>query len=226
MGEKLQSFGQMIQTLRQDTVSKLEGLQDLQETTQTDLIQAFQSELGKFRNPGAIKQALNIVTDQSIARKPFQAGVKNPESPLHCFGIINNRNPCHHHSSGLVHAVEWHSHKYRFAIGTLHVEHVESVDVDMNEEEDTPVQLVSCRSKKIRFTFEPPPWFSSLIMKVDIAMQIARDGCSPSIKWGPVPNGRHLEPLVDELHQVSNLTLDRRLLAIAGIGELDHLFEV
>ena len=208
-------------------MSKLEGLQDSLETTQTDLVQAVQSELGRFTNPRAIEQAFHMVADQATANKwPSLAGRKHTESPLHWSKITNSRKPCHQRSSGLVHAVEWHSHKYRFAIGTLQVERVESVDVEIDERKDASVQFVSCRSKKIRFVFEPPSWFSSLIMKIDIAMQIARHGSTPSIKWGPVPNGRHLEPLVDELHQVSNLTLDRRLLAIAGIGELDDLFEV
>ena len=63
-------------------------------------------------------------------------------------------------------------------------------------------------------------------MQIDIAMQIAQHGSTPSITWGPVPNGKHLDPLVDELYHFSNLSLDRRLLAIAGIGELDYLFEV
>ena len=217
----------MIETLRHDNLSKLDGLQDSQETTRTELVQAVQSELGRFTNSGAIEQAFHTVTDQSIAsRRPFRAGVKNNDSPLRSSKINNSRNRCHHRSSGVVHAVEWHSHKYRFAIGALLVEHVESVDVDIDEGEDAQVQLVSSRSKKIRFIFEPPPWFSSLIMKIDIAMQISRHGCTPSIKWGPVPHGKHLEPLVDELNQISNLTLDRRLLAITRIGELDYLFDV
>lgn len=63
-------------------------------------------------------------------------------------------------------------------------------------------------------------------MKIDIAMQISRHGCTPSITWGSVPCGKHLEPLVDELNQIGNLTLDRKLLAIARLGELDYLFEV
>ena len=217
----------MTETLQQETLSKLEGLQDSLETTQTDLVQAVQSELGKFTNPRAIEQAFHIIGDQSImSRNPSRASVNNTESPLHCSEIINSQRPCHQRFSGLVHTVEWHSHKYRFAIGTLQVERLESVDVEIDEGGDASVQLKSCRSKKIRFTFEPPSWFSNLIMKIDFAMQTARHGCPPSITWGPVPSGRHLEPLVDELHQVSNLTLDRRLLAIAGIGELDHLFEV
>ena len=227
MGEEVHSFGQMIETLRHDNLSKLDGLQDSLETTRTDLVQAVQSELGRFKNPGAIEQAFHIITDRSIAtRKPFRADVKNNESPLRYSKINNSRNLCHHRSSGVVHAVEWHSHKYRFAIGTLLVEHVESVDVDIDKGEDAPVQLVSSRSKKIRFIFEPPPWFSSLIMKIDIAMQISRHGCTPSITWDPTHKGKHLESLVDELNHISNLTLDRRLLAIARIGELDHLFEV
>lgn len=227
IGEELQSSGQMIDTLRQETLSKLEGLQDSLKTTQTDLVQAVRSELGRFTNSGAIEQAFHRVTDRFIANRGSPpAGVKNHGSPLRYSQITNSRNPCHHRSSGVVHAVEWHSNKYRFAIGTLLVEHVESIDVDIDEGEDALVQLVSSRSKKIRFIFEPPPWFSSLIMKIDIAMQIGRHGRTPSITWGPVPNGKHLEPLVDELHQISNLTLDRRLLAIARIGELDYLFEV
>lgn len=63
-------------------------------------------------------------------------------------------------------------------------------------------------------------------MEIDIAMQIARHGCTPSIAWGPLPTGRRLEPLVDELHHISNLSLDPRLRAIAEIGELDYFFEV
>ncbi len=106
------------------------------------------------------------------------------------------------------------------------MEHVESVDVDMSEGETASVQLVSYRSRKIRFIFEPPRWFSSLVMRIDIAMQVAEHGSTPHVKWGSVPNGRHLEPLLDELYRFSNLTLDRKLLAITGIGELDHLFEV
>lgn len=217
----------MIETLRQENLTKLEGLQNSLETNQADLVQAVQSELGRFTNPGAIDQAFHMITDEARARRNVsRTGVKKSKSPFHCSNIINSQNSGHHRSSGLVHAVEWHSHRFRFVIGTLEVEHVESVDVEMKEGDDASVQLVSCRSKKIRFIFEPPPWFSSLIMKIDIAMQIARHGCTPSITWGPVPVGRHLEPLVDELHQISNLTLDRRLLAIAEIGELDSLFEV
>lgn len=85
---------------------------------------------------------------------------------------------------------------------------------------------MSVEKDHLRFMFEPPPWSSSLIVEIDIAMQIAWHGCTPSITWGPVLDGRHLEPLVDELHQISNLALNRRLLAIAGVGEVDHLFEV
>ena len=102
-----------------------------------------------------------------------------------------------------MYAVEWHSQQYRFAIGRLHVEHVESIDVDVNEGgegEAAAVQLVSCRSKRIRFIFQPPPWFSNLVMKVDFTMRIAQHGCIPSVAWGPVPNKMHLEPLVDELY--------------------------
>ena len=191
------------------------------------MVQAVQPELGRFKIRGAIEQAFNMATDPSVAiGKPFRPGIKDPESPLRCSKIMNNRNPCRHRSSEAVYVVEWHSHRYRFAIGNLQIEHVESVDVEMDDGEDTSVQLVSRRSKKIRFVFQPPPWFSSLIMKIDVATQISYHGCTPSISWGPVPNGSHLEPLVDELHQISNLTLDRRLLAIAGIGELDYLFEV
>lgn len=217
----------MIETLRQENLSKLDELQDSLETTRTDLVQAVQSEVGRFANPIAIEQAFHMVTEQSIAcRRPIWGGVGHDESPLRCHTINSSPKLCHHRSSGVVHAVEWHSHKYRFAIGTLLVEQVESVDVDIDEGEDAQVQLVSSRSKKIRFTFEPPPWFSSLIMKIDIAMRISRHGCTPSITWGPVPNGKHLEPLVDELNQIGNLTLDRKLLAIARLGELDYLFEV
>lgn len=57
-------------------------------------------------------------------------------------------------------------------------------------------------------------------------MQIARHGCTPSIAWGPLPTGRRLEQLVDELHHISNLSLDPRLRAIEEIGELNYLFEV
>ncbi len=221
----------MIETPQQEILSKLEGLQDaLQITktdliTQTDLIRAVQSEFGRFKNPGAIVPAFNMVTDPSVThRKHFHAGIESLESPLHCSRFINNQS-CHHRSSGLVHAVEWHSNKYHVAIGTLQVEHFESVDVDMSEGEAASVQLVSYRSMKIRFIFEPPRWFSSLVMRIDIAMHIAEHGCTPSVKWGSVPNGTNLKPLLDELHQLSNLTLDRKFVAIAGIGELDHLFE-
>ena len=233
IGEKLQSLGELIETPQQEVLSKLEGLQDSLQTTktdlttQTDLIRAVQSELGRFKNLGAIVQAFNMVTDPSVAHgNPLHAGIESLESPLHCSRTINNQNPCHHRSSGLIHAVEWRSNKYHFPIGTLQVEHVESVDVDMSEGETASVQLVSYRSRKIRFIFEPPRWFSSLILRIDIAMQIAEHGCTPSVKWGSVANGRSLKPLLDELHQLSNLTLDRKLLAIAAIGELDHLFEV
>ena len=177
IGDKLQSFGQTMEILRQENLSKLEGLQDSLETTQTDLVQAVQSELGRFRNPGAIEQAFHMITDQSKAFKgSSRTGSKNPGSSLHFSKTMNSRSPCYQRSSGLVHTVEWHSHKYRFAIGTLRVEHIESVDVEISEAEDAPVQLVSSRSKKTRFIFEPPPWFSSLFMKIDIAMQITRHG--------------------------------------------------
>ena len=227
IGEKLQSFGPDMETFRQETLSKLEGLKVSVEATQTDLVRAFQSELGRLQYSGAIQQAFNMVTDQSIARgTPSCARDKVSESPLHCHSITQSRCPCLQRSSGLVHAVEWHSHKYRFPIGILQVEHVESFDVEIDKGEDASVRPVPYRSKKFRFIFQPPRWFSSLIMKIDIAMQIAHHGCTPSITWASVPNGRHLDPLVDELHEVSNLTLDRKLLAIARIGELDHLFEV
>ena len=190
IGGKAHSVGQMIERSRDDILSKVDGLQDsLRKTTRTELVQAVQSELGRFTNSGAIEQAFHMIKDQSIAnRRPFPAGVINNELPLRYSKVNNGRNRCRHRSSGVVHAVEWHSHKYRFAIGTLLVEHVESVDVDIDEGEDAPVQLVSSRSKKTRFIFEPPPWFSSLIMKIDIAMQISRHGCTPSITWDPVPN--------------------------------------
>ena len=203
-------------------------MQDSLQTIQPELlVQAVQSELSRFTNPGAIAQAFNMVTDHSVARrKPSPLSVKNHEPSLYCSRIVHSQDSCRHHSSGLVYAVEWHSHNYQFAIGSLQVEHVESIDVEINEGEAASVKLVSSRSKRTRFTFKPPTWFSSLIMKIDIAMQISRHGCTPSITWGPVPNGRHLEPLVDELYQISNLKLNQRLLAIVGIGELDHLFEV
>ena len=219
----------MLETSRQEHLSKLTGLQDSLQATQTDLVQAVQSELGRFKNPWAIEQAFNIVTDQPIVRKRHsRPSVENPELPLCCSKVIDSRNPWYRgsSSSGLVYAVEWHARKYHFAIGSLQVEHVESIDVEINEGEAAFAQLVSCRSKRIRFVFQPPPWFSSLIMKIDIAMQIARHGCTPSITWGPLPTGRRLEPLVDELHHISNLNLDRRLRAIAEIGELDYVFEV
>ena len=217
----------MIDTSRQENASKFEELQDSLQTTQTDLVQAVQSELGKFRNPGAIVQAFNMVTGIPVAhRRPSPPNVKDPEPSLCCPGATHSRYHCRHHFGGLVYAVEWHSHKYRFAIGSLQVEHVESIDVETNDGGGTSVQLVSCRSKRIRFTFKPPSWFSSLIVKIDIAMQIAQHGSTPSITWGPVPNGKHLDPLVDELYQFSNFSLDRRLFAIAGIDELDSLFEV
>lgn len=202
-------------------------MQDSLQTTQTELVQAVQAELRRFSNPRAIAQAFNIVTDRPVAtRRSSPLSVKDPEFPLHCSRIIPSQGPCPHPSGGLVYAVEWRSHKYRFALGTLQVEHVESIDVEVNEREAASVQLVSCRSKRIRFTFKPPTWFSNLIMKIDVAMQISRHGCIPAITWGPVPSGRQLEPLIDELYQISNLRLDQRLLAIARIGELDYLFEV
>ena len=219
-GEKLQHSTQIVETSQQENISKLEGLQDSLETTKADLIQAVRTELSNYKNPVAIEQAFNMVTHESVAgNMPSAVSAKTSETPLHL-------SRCLHRSRGLVHAVEWRSSKYRFPIGTLQVEHVEGVDVEMDAEEATSVQLVSYRSKKFRFIFEPPHWFSSLVLKVDIAMQIAAHGCSPSISWGQIPRGSHLEPLVDELHQLSHLTLDRRLLAIARIGELDHLFEV
>ena len=227
IGEKLQSFGPDMETFRRESLAKLEGLKVSLEATQTDLVQAVQSELGRFKNSGAIQQAFNIMTDQSIAsERSAHASDINADAPLHSPRIIQVQRPCRQHFNGFVHAVEWHSQKYRFPIGTLQVEHVESVDVEIDESEDASVRLVPYRSKKVRFIFKPPRWFSSLIMKIDIAMQIAENGCTPSITWGSVPNGRHLDPLVDELHEVSNLTLDRKLLAIARIGELDYLFEV
>ena len=227
IGEKLESFGQMINISRQENLSKFEELQDSLQTTQTDLVQAVHSELGKFRNPGAIVHAFNMVTDIPIVhRRPSPLSVKDPEPSLCCPKTSRCQFPCRHHSGGLIHAVEWHSHKHCFAIGSLQVEHVKSIDVETDDGDAASVQLVSYRSKRIRFTFKPPTWFSSLIMKIDIAMQIAQHGNTPSITWGPVTNGKHLDPLVDHLYQVSNLSLDRRLLAIAGIGELDYLFEV
>ena len=217
----------MIDTSRQENLSKFTELQDSLQTTQTDLVQAVQSELAGFRNSGAIVQAFNMVTDVPVThRRHSPLSVKDPEPSFCCPKTIRCRHPCRYHSGGLVYAVEWQSHKYCFAIGSLQVEQVESIDVETNDGDATSVQLVSCRSKRIRFTFKPPIWFSSLIMKIDIAMQVAQHGSTPSITWGPIPNGKHLDPLVDELYQISNLSLDRRLLAIAGIGELDYLFEV
>ena len=216
-----------METIRQESLSKLEELKVSLEATQTELVQAVQSELGRFKDSGAIQQAFHIMTDQSIAsEKPARASDINAESPLHSPRMTQTQRPYRQHSSGFVHAVEWHSNKYHFPIGTLQVEHVESVDVEIDEGEDISVRLVPYRSKKVRFIFKPPRWFSSLIVKIDIAMQLAQHGCTPSITWGSVSNGRHLDPLVDELHQVSNLTLDRKLLAIARIGELDYVFEV
>lgn len=217
----------MIDTSRQENLSRFEELQDSLRTTQTDLVQAVQSELGRFRNPGAIVQAFNMVTDIPVARRrPSPLSIKDPEPSLCCPKMSRCRYSCPHYS-GLVYVVKWHSHKYCFAIGSLQVEHVESINVETNDGDADSVQLVSCRSKRIRFTFKPPTWFSSLIMKIDIALQIAQHGSTPSITWGPVlPDSKHLDPLVDELHQISNLSLDRRLLAIAGICELDYLFEV
>lgn len=216
----------MIDNSQQESLSKMEELQDSLQTTRTELVQAVQSELSRFSNPGAIAQAFNIVADCPVAtRRSSPLSAEGPEFPLHCSRILPTRDPCPH-SSGLVYAVEWQSHKYRFALGNLQVEHVESIDVEVSEEEAASVQLVSYRSKRIRFTFKPPTWFSKLIMKIDIAMQISQHGCTPSITWGPVPNGKQLEPLVDELYQISNLKLDQRLLAIARIGELDYLFEL
>ena len=216
-----------METFRQESLAKLEGLKVSLEATQTDLVQAVQSELGRFKNSGAIQQAFNMMTDQSIAsgRSARTSDIKL-DFPLHSPRIIQTQKSCRQHFSGLVHAVGGHSQKYRFPIGTLQVEHVESVDVEIDEGEDASVRLVPYRSKKVRFIFKPPLWFSSLIMKIDIAMQIAQHGSTPSITWGSVPNGRHLDPLIDELHEVSNLTLERKLLAIARIGELDYLFEV
>ena len=216
-----------METFRQESLAKLEGLKISLEATQTDLVQAVHSELDRFKSSGAIQQAFNMVADQSIvSERPPRTVGSNPESSLHSSRIVQSQRPCHQHFSGLVHAVEWRSQKYRFAIGTLQVEYVESIDVEIDEGEDASVRLVPYRSKKVRFIFKPPLWFSSLIMKIDIAMQIAQHGSTPSITWGSVPNGRHLDPLIDELHEVSNLTLDRKLLAIARIGELDYLFEV
>ena len=227
IGEKLHSFRETSESLQQETLSKLNTLQESLETTQTDLIQAVQSELGRFTNPRAIQQAFHIFTDESTDyARPSRPGMRSPESPVQCSGIIDNRDTSRHPSSGLLHTVEWHSHKYRFVIGTLQIEHVESVDVEMKEGEHAFAQLVCYRSKRARFTFTPPSWFSSLIMKIDISMRIEREGRTPSINWSPISNGRRLEPLLEELHQISNLTLDKKLLAIAGIGELDYLFKV
>lgn len=64
----------------------MERLQDSLETTQTDSVQAVQLELARFRNPRAIGQAFHMITDQSMAfQRSSRTGVKNSESPLHCF---------------------------------------------------------------------------------------------------------------------------------------------
>lgn len=113
---------------------------DSLQTTRTELVQAVQSELSRFSSPGAIAQPFNMITDHSVAitRKASPLRVKNSEFPLYCSRTIPTRDPCRH-SGGLVYAVEWKLYKYRFALGTLQAEHVESIDVGVNEREDASV---------------------------------------------------------------------------------------
>ena len=199
-------------------------------TSQAEITGAITSEFNKFRNAAAIGQAFDFVEQsQRTRRLPQLAEPRAPRGALTCSNVGQRRDSRQQCPNGFVHAVRWNLNKYSFIIGTLHVEHVESIDVvtdQVNTDDGFSFQDVSCRSKKIRFTFEPPPWLSSLIVKIDIAMQVSQPDFTPQIHWRCVPQGPHLVPLVDELHQVSSLSSDRKLMAIAMISELDAAFEV
>ena len=62
-------------------------------------------------------------------------------------------------------------------------------------------------------------------MKIDVAMHGIGNGSS-SITWIRLSHGTPLVPLLDELEQLSSLSLDRRLEAIVAIRELNDSFEV
>ena len=206
-------------------------MHDSMTISQTEIIGAMMSEFSKFRSATAIGQTLDWMGQSSQDRRLLQSTeTKAPRDRLlTCSNIGQIRDSRRQRHDEFIHAVSWNTNKYSFVIGTLHVEHVESIDVvtdQVNTDDGFFFQNVSCRSKKIRFTFAPPLWLSSLIVKIDIAMKISQPDFTPNINLRCVPQGSHLVPLVDELHQISSLTPDRKLMAIATISELDAVFEV
>ena len=206
-------------------------MRDSMSTSQAEIISAVVSEFSNFRSAAAIRQAFNFMEQSLPTSRPLKSvETEVPRDPLlTCSHIGQSRDSRHQCHGGFVHAVRWNLNRYNFVIGTLHVDHVVSIDVETDQiktDDGFSFHQMSCRSKNIRFTFAPPPWLSSLIVKIDIAMKISKPDFAPNINWRCVPQGSHLVPLVDELHQISSLTLDQKLMAIAMIDELDDVFEV
>ena len=204
---------------------------DSMSTSQAEIAAAIGSEFSKFRSAPAICQAFDSMEHSLPTRRLLESvETKTPRDRLlTCSNIGQNRDSHHQCHGGFVHAVRWNLNKYSFVIGTLHVDHVESIDLETDQidtDDGFAFQYVLRRSKKTRFTFTPPPWLSRLIVKIDIAMKISQPDFAPNINWRCVPQGSHLVPLVDELHQISSLAPDRRLMAIAQSSELNAVFEV
>lgn len=159
-GRSIEALGQKVEDLRRENLANSEGMKDSLATTQTEITGAVRSELKSFRNARAIDQAFHMVADQSFrSRKSARAGIYKPQhhdTLLSCSNISDAQDFYPQRRKEFLHAVEWSSKDYTFVIGTLRVEHVESIDVLVDNRQNNGnlwTQDVSCRSKKIRFIF-------------------------------------------------------------------------
>ena len=228
MGNNIEDVSHQLEYIRQDQTQKWERVEDALQISQAEIIQAVRSEISVFRNAAAIEQAFQYAARSRKARgrRRSNEGRKGNNVSITCPNIKSRCHPSYRNNGQFTHNVEWSSNNYGFVIGTLQVEHVESIEVPVDPADTDDGFYHLRRSKNIRFTFKPPLWLSNLIVKIDIAMQIAQHDSLPCMTWSSLPGSRHIEPLIEDLQQLNTLSLDRRLNAIVAIKELEDVFEV
>ena len=118
----------------------METTRDALEISQGEIIGAMRSEFNSFKNEASINQALQIAarSSQSRRRSPFDRRIIQGRPTLPCSKITGNSNLRYHCPQEFAYNVDWDSNEYRFAIGTLYVEHIEDIDVSAS----SPIQMI------------------------------------------------------------------------------------
>jgi len=208
--------------LRREPLARLSQVRHEFAISREEMITAVKSEFGRLLSQDAIAQALKRTLPPGTSAPALHA------SPVP-FPAQNELASVGRSITLVFQPVYWSIREYKFPIGTLRIEQAEGVEGRVYSSTPASYHQKSSslkQTRKVKFRFNPPPWFSNWVVEIGIINRWTGYNSFPQISWCRVPSGMLTDISVREDANLKELPLDLQLSLVAQSEAFQLMFEV